>query len=121
MKSETGSQLAGDADDNAQGSQEAKTWRFCLYVAGMTPTDRLAIRNIKAILNTHLEHQHELEIVDITEDRERAIQDKIIAVPAVVRTAPLPERRVVGDMSVTSWVIDGLELALETSDHNPLA
>ena len=46
-----------------------------------------------------------LEIVDISLHPERAQRAQIVAAPSLVRVAPLPEQRVIGDMSHTETLL----------------
>jgi circadian clock protein KaiB len=54
----------------------------------------------------------EVEIVDIRSNPERAERDRVVAIPTVVRTRPLPLRRVVGRLALETELAAGLELPL---------
>ena len=58
-----------------------------------------ALRNLKAIYDECLEKPYDLEVIDLTVHPERAMTDNIVAVPTLVKTAPKPGRRMVGDLS----------------------
>lgn len=87
-----------------------------LYVAGSTPQSSRAITNIKRICETYLQGRYALTVVDLYERRERASDDQIVAVPTLVRHAPLPLRRVIGDLSSTGRVLAALDLPPEPTD-----
>ena len=81
-----------------------------LYVAGSTPQSSRAITNIKAICETYLKDRYDLTVVDLYEQQERAKDDQIVVAPTLVRQAPLPVRRMIGDLSHTARVLAALDL-----------
>ncbi len=82
-----------------------------LYVAGSTPQSSRAIKNLKAICETHLEGCYALTVVDLYAQPERASEDQIVVAPTLIRQMPLPGRRVVGDLSNTERVLAALDLS----------
>jgi circadian clock protein KaiB len=87
-----------------------KTWKFSLYVAGDTARSDSAIRSLEQICNSHLGNDYAIKVIDLLKHPELARQHQILALPAVIRTYPLPERRVIGDLSRTDLVVAFLEL-----------
>ena len=87
-----------------------KTWKFALYVAGDTARSDSAISNLKQICNSYLGNVYAIKVIDLVKDPELARQHQILAVPTVIRTYPLPERRAIGDLSRTELVVAFLEL-----------
>lgn len=85
-----------------------------VYIAGMTPVARTAIRNLEQICRT-LEDpdRYRIEVVDVLEHPELAEKEMILATPTVIRKLPPPIRRMVGDLSEHESVLVGLELALD--------
>jgi circadian clock protein KaiB len=81
-----------------------------LYVAGSTPKSSRAITNLKAICEIHLKGRYELTVVDLYEKHKRAREDQIVVAPTLVRCAPLPVRRMIGDLSLTDRVLAVLDL-----------
>jgi circadian clock protein KaiB len=86
-----------------------------LFVAGISPNSKHAITNTRAICEKHLKGRYELEIVDIYQQPTLALAEEIIAIPVLIRKFPLPEERLIGDLSDTAMVIKELDL---TSDSN---
>jgi circadian clock protein KaiB len=78
---------------------------LCLYLAGNTPVSARAIVNTRRFCEEHLRGRYQLEIVDISLHPERAKDAQIIAAPTLVRKLPLPEQRVIGDMSHTERLL----------------
>lgn len=81
-----------------------------LYVTGASPNSIKAINNIKSICENYLAGKYALEIVDIYQQAEVAKKEQIIALPLLIKKFPLPEKRLIGDMSETEKVLKGLGL-----------
>ena len=79
--------------------------RLRLYVAGHAPNSLRAIANIQAICDEHFASHHELEVVDLLEQPERALADGIIVTPTLLKLSPLPTQRLIGNLSDTSQVL----------------
>ena len=97
-----------DRDEGTSGPHRAYVLR--LFVAGMTARSTRAVENIRAICEEHFAGAYELEVVNLYEQPTRASGEQIIAAPTCVRELPLPARRVIGDMSNTARVLEGLDL-----------
>lgn len=85
---------------NRTGSnrRRAPTLVLRLYVAGDSPNSALARTNLRAFLARDPNRQVDLEIVDVLEDAERALGDRILVTPTLVKVAPSPECRVIGNL-----------------------
>jgi circadian clock protein KaiB len=70
-----------------------------LYVAGTTARSMVAINNLRNICNKHFQNPYDLEIIDIYQHPEIAGKAQIIAAPTLVKLAPGPVCRVIGDLS----------------------
>jgi circadian clock protein KaiB len=79
--------------------------RLRLYVAGKAPNSVRAIANARAICDEHFAAQHELEVIDMLEEPERALADAIIVSPTLLKLRPLPVQRVIGNLSNTDQVL----------------
>jgi len=85
---------------------------FRLYVTGASPNSSRAITNIKKLFESHLKDQYELSIIDVYQQPHVAKTVDIIALPLLIRKRPLPERRLIGDMSDGEKVMKNLGLLL---------
>jgi circadian clock protein KaiB len=85
-------------------------YRLKLYVTGQTPRSRGAIRNLKRLIDDLIPDNCELDIIDVLENPQSAEDDKILATPTLVKELPPPQRRIIGDLSDTEKVREGLEL-----------
>jgi circadian clock protein KaiB len=97
----------------ALGKKEEKKMRYSLklYVADETDKSARALANVKKLTEVLEPDLHVLEIVDILKNPEIAVEDHIIAIPALIRKLPLPVRRVIGDLSDRESVIYALGMA----------
>src|SRR6476646_7894864 len=81
-----------------------------LFVTGILPNSARAVVNIKAICETYLKGKYELEIIDIYQQPDLALTEEIIAIPLLIKKFPLPEERLIGDLSDIEKVLKGLRL-----------
>ena len=88
----------------------ADAYLLRLYVAGQTPKSVLALRNLKAICETHLRGRYDIEVVDLLVNPQLAQGDQILALPTLVRRLPEPIKKIIGDLSNTERVLVGLDL-----------
>ncbi len=84
--------------------KKSKRLSLRLYIAGNAPNSLLAIANIRAICDQHFAAGHDLEIVDLIQHPERALADRIIVTPTLLRLTP-PPQRVVGNLSDTQQLL----------------
>jgi circadian clock protein KaiB len=89
---------------------EAPEYALTLYVSGASDRAARAIGEARALCDAHLAGRHLLVIVDVNEDPAAFRRSGVLAAPALVRTRPLPARRLVGDLSDTAKVLQALEL-----------
>lgn len=87
-----------------------KTYVLRLFVTGMLPNSARAVINIKAICEKYLKGRYELEIIDIYQQPELALSEQIIAVPLLIKKSPVPQERMIGDLSNTEKVLKILGL-----------
>ncbi|RZI86134.1 MAG: circadian clock protein KaiB [Rubrivivax sp.] len=83
---------------------------FSLYISGTTPHSARALVSVRQICEQHLPGRYQLEIIDILLQPERVAEDQVIATPTLIRKAPLPVRRFIGDMSQQDRILRGLGL-----------
>lgn len=83
-----------------------------LYVTGATTNSQRAVIHIKEICEKYLPDNYTLEIIDVYQQKEIAEQEQIIALPLLIKTSPLPVKRMIGDLSDTASVLRGLGISL---------
>jgi circadian clock protein KaiB len=87
-----------------------KPYVLRLYVTDATPASVRAIVNARRLLEEHLGERYSLEIFNIVEHIEQAIADQIVCAPTLLRLAPPPARRIIGDMSDAARVLKALDV-----------
>jgi|SRR4030095_12840844 circadian clock protein KaiB len=92
------------------GGTPRRAYVLRLFVAGMTARSTRAVQNIRAICEEHFAGAYELEVINLYEQPALASGEQIIAAPTCVKQLPLPARRVIGDMSNSARVMEGLDL-----------
>jgi circadian clock protein KaiB len=93
-------------------SRKRKGTRYILrlYVTGQTPRSMKSVENLRALCDKYLPGQFDLNIVDVYQQPAMAREGQIIAAPTLIKSMPLPLRRLVGDFSDKERVILGLDL-----------
>jgi circadian clock protein KaiB len=91
--------------------ESAVVWHLRLYVAGRSPKSLNASANLDRLCQQHLAGRYEIETIDLVDHPDRARADDILAIPTLVRRAPEPCRKIIGDLSDTGRVLVGLQLA----------
>jgi circadian clock protein KaiB len=85
-------------------------YKFRLYTADDTQNSVHALANITALCHAHLPDRHEIEVVDVFREPQRALADGIRLTPTLVKLAPLPVQTIVGTLSQTRRVLQMLGL-----------
>ena len=87
-----------------------RIFKFRLYVAGDAQNSVDAIANLTTICRKYLPGRHDIEIMDVFLEPARALTDGIFMTPTLVKLAPAPPRRIIGNLSRTSLVLQALGL-----------
>lgn len=83
-----------------------------LFITGASPNSVRAINNIRSICETYLSGRYSLQIIDVYQEAALAQEEQLIALPLLVRKRPLPERKMIGDLSQTEKVLKSLGLLI---------
>jgi len=70
-----------------------------LYISGSTPRSTRAVANIRSLCDKHLPGRYDLEVIDIYQQPEDAVDAQIIAAPTLVKLLPKPLKRFIGNLS----------------------
>lgn len=84
--------------------------RFRLYIAGQGPNSRLAVANLNALCAEYLAGRCEVEVVDVFQHPERALQDGIYLTPQLVILSTSPVQSIIGNLSHTEVLLQALDL-----------
>jgi circadian clock protein KaiB len=97
--------------ENTESDKDTSlSYTLRMYVTGASPNSAKAITNIKNICETHLSGMYDLEVIDIYQEPLKAQIEQVIALPMLVKSSPLPFKRLIGDMSDTKKVLRALGL-----------
>lgn len=88
-----------------KGASTRKTLVLRLYVAGRAPNSMMAIANAKEMCDAHFPAAYTLEIVDLLAEPQRAVDDGIIVTPTLLKVAPPPRQRLIGNLSDTARLL----------------
>jgi circadian clock protein KaiB len=81
-----------------------------LYTAGQTPKSLAAISNLKRICADVGDGEYRIEVIDLAKNPALARDHQILAIPTLVRSLPVPIRKIIGDLSDTERVVVGLDI-----------
>jgi circadian clock protein KaiB len=84
---------------------------FRLYITGASPNSSRAVANLKSFFEKYLKSRYDLQIIDVYQQPQVAKSVDIIALPLLIKKFPLPERRMIGDMSNIEKMLKSLNLA----------
>jgi circadian clock protein KaiB len=84
--------------------------QFRLYIAEGTPNSVRAVANLHAICQRYLHDRCQIEMTDILQEPLTALSHKVLVTPTLVKLAPPPGWRIVGDLSDRAEVLRALGL-----------
>ncbi|MGD1912936.1 MAG: circadian clock KaiB family protein [Rivularia sp. (in: cyanobacteria)] len=87
-----------------------------LYVTGDTPRTDRAISNLNKLCQGNLPNHYQIIVVDVLKQPDVAEKEKIIVTPTLVKELPLPQVRIIGDLSDIKTVLMGL--GINSSKHD---
>jgi circadian clock protein KaiB len=85
-------------------------FKFRLYTADHTSNSNQALANLTALCATYLPGRHEIEIVNVLADPQRALKDRIRMTPTLLKISPSPVQRITGTLGETFAVLTALGL-----------
>jgi len=91
-------------------------WELKLYVAGMTLRSQHAVQSVQNVCDKFLNGNYDLEVIDLYQQLHLAEKEQIVATPTLIKKAPPPVRRIIGDMSDTKRLVRGLDLQTEAAE-----
>ena len=81
---------------------------FRLYVAGDGPNSAQAIANLNALCRELLAERHEIEVVDVLRDPQRALADGVLLTPMLLKLSPAPIRKIIGNLNQRNPILQAL-------------
>ena len=101
QKGQPVSNAAQDAGSNGE-------YVLRLFITGATPNSVRAVANIRDICEKYLKGRYSLEIIDVYQQANIAEKEQLVALPLLIKKQPMPEKRMIGDLSDTQKVLKGL-------------
>jgi circadian clock protein KaiB len=92
-----------DADDN-------HVYKLRLYVTGPSSVSARAMVNARRIFEDHLKGRYRLEVLNVSDNIAMATRDQVVAAPTLIKLAPPPMKRFIGDMSNAERLVKGLDV-----------
>lgn len=108
---ETKTSRSTKAFEKALATRRAGRHILRLYVAGATDRSRQAILRARQLCEIELKGYYELEVIDVYQQPILARDGQIVVTPTLVREFPQPVRRLIGNLSNTTGLFVGLNLA----------
>jgi circadian clock protein KaiB len=85
--------------------------KFKIYITGYTPKYKSILNRLNSDFNKSFNDQYSLEVVDILENAEQAIEDNILVTPTLIKVSPEPTKRIVGDLSDSARIMQNMGIA----------
>jgi circadian clock protein KaiB len=104
----------GRAHSRKSRSAATAGFELTLYISGATENSQLALLNAKNLAEKHLPGRYRLEVIDLFQEPRQARKHDVVAVPMLVKTQPLPVRRIVGNLLDEKRVLTGLDMLPHT-------
>jgi circadian clock protein KaiB len=93
-----------------RGTASNERYELKLYVTGASPRSGQAIANVRALCEEYLAGRFDLEVIDIYQQPAVAVSAQIVAAPTLIKQAPAPVRRMIGDLSNRDKILVGLNI-----------
>ena len=97
-----------DIDLFGENPEKQSDFVLRLFITGASVNSSRAVSNLRDICEKYLVNNYSLDIIDVYQQHIIAESEQIIALPLLIKSSPLPEKRLIGDMSDTKKVLKGL-------------
>ncbi len=81
-----------------------------LFIVGSSLASEMVLKNLKELIAQESKTIFELEVIDVVKHPQLAEENKIMAIPTLIRKLPAPIRKIVGDLSNREKVLLALNL-----------
>lgn len=86
--------------------------RLRLFVVGDEPNSKLARQNLQELFERDLNSLYELEVIDVLQDYQSALDAGILVAPMLILSLPKMRITIAGDLSDTARVFAALQSAV---------
>jgi len=94
-------------------------YRFVLYTAGENASGQRAHQNLQSICNEYIPDKYSIDVLDLKSSPGIVLNEQVLAVPMVIRKAPPPEVRVIGDLSNRELAVRALGIEKDMASQTP--
>jgi circadian clock protein KaiB len=91
--------VSDGSGDGSEAGAVAVERAFRVFVAGASWRSQRVVRALHELCVAHEVSHYRVEVVDVLQDPASAERNRVLALPMVMRVAPEPVVRVVGDLS----------------------
>ena len=91
-------------------SENSGTIRLRLYIAGHAPNSARALTNLEPICEEYGKDRFEIDVIDVLDDPLRALEDRVLVTPTLIKLSPEPVIQIAGDLSRRYDVLHALGL-----------
>ena len=70
-----------------------------LYMVESNSSSVLALRNLKEIISQESKTVFQLEVIDVRKHPQMAEDDKILAIPTLIKKLPAPVKKIIGELA----------------------
>ncbi len=91
---------------------------FKMFISGRLNKNLGLINAVKDFLDENLEDNYEMEVIDVLNNLNIALEYNIAAAPALVIETPLPVKVITGDLCDTQKFIEELRLSIAIDNTN---
>ncbi len=85
--------------EKSQNNSEVTHYSFLLFVIKEGENSKNALKNLEHLCRKWLPGRHTIEVVDVVEDFQTALDHNILVTPSLVITDPKPQITIHGDLS----------------------
>ncbi len=103
---------AGRKKQTRAGPASTAGYRMRLFVAGDEPNSTIARESLDRICSTYLNHNCQVEIIDVLKDFRPALEEQVLVTPALVITGPGPRTVIFGNLADTGKVLAALKVVV---------
>jgi circadian clock protein KaiB len=89
-----------------------------LYTVESCSTGVLALRNLKEIISQESKTVFQLEVIDVRKNPQMAEDDKILAIPTLIKKLPPPIKKIIGDLSDKEKLLLDLDLIPQNKNND---
>lgn len=100
----------GNGNYSAEAGGAENKYVFRLFISGMSSKSISAIEKLREMCDHFLSGNFDLEIIDVHQQGQAAVDYQILATPCLIKFSPLPKRIILGDLSDTQKLLRALDI-----------